>query len=104
MLKEMSELEQLEQDLLKPSEALVADMQALKGDIILLGVAGKMGPGMARLARQATDLAGVKRRIIGVSRFSEPGTQKELQADGIETFAADLLNEDDLAALPDAPG
>lgn len=99
----MSELEQLEQDLLKPSEALVADMQALKGDIILLGVAGKMGPGMARLARQATDLAGVKRRIIGVSRFSEPGTQKELQADGIETFAADLLNEDDLAALPDAP-
>jgi nucleoside-diphosphate-sugar epimerase len=103
MLSEMSELEQLEQDLLKPSEALIADMQRLQGDIILLGVAGKMGPGMARLARQATDIAGVKRRIIGVSRFSEPGTQAELDADGIETLAADLLNEDDLAALPEAP-
>ena len=99
----MSELELLELELLKPSDALVADMQTLKGDIILLGVAGKMGPSMARLARQATDMAGVKRRIIGVSRFSEPGTQDELEADGIETFAADLLNEDHLTALPDAP-
>lgn len=99
----MSELELLEKELLRPSEALVADMQSLEGDIILLGVAGKMGPSMARLARQATELAGVKRRIIGVSRFSDPLSQAELKADGIETIAADLLNEDELAALPDAP-
>lgn len=99
----MSELELLERELLKPSDALVADMKALRGDIILLGVAGKMGPSMARLARQATELAGVKRRIIGVSRFSDPATQAELEADGVETIAADLLNEEQLASLPDAP-
>lgn len=99
----MNELALLEQELLKPSEALVSDMKRLPGDIILLGVAGKMGPSMARLARLATDMAGVKRRIIGVSRFSEAGTRAELEAQGIETVAADLLNEDDLAALPDAP-
>jgi len=99
----MSELELMEQELLKPSDALVADMKALKGDIILLGVAGKMGPSMAKLARLAADRAGVKKRIIGVSRFSEPETQADLEANGIETFAADLLNEADLAALPDAP-
>jgi len=99
----MREIESLEQELLKPSDALVADMQALEGDIILLGVAGKMGPGMARLAKQATDMAGAKRRIMGVSRFSEQGTQAELEAEGIETIAADLLNEDHMAALPDAP-
>lgn len=93
----------LEQELLKPSDALVADMKKLKGDIVLLGVAGKMGPSMARLARQATDLAGVGRRIIGVSRFSDPATQAELEADGIETITADLLNEKDLASLPEAP-
>ena len=99
----MSELELQEQELLKPSDALIADMQSLEGDIILLGVAGKMGPSMARLAKQATDLAGVKRRIIGVSRFSDPLAQAVLRSDGIETIAADLLDEDDLANLPDAP-
>lgn len=99
----MSELELLEQELLKPSEALIADMQTLEGDIILLGVAGKMGPSMARLARQAADMAGVRKRIIGVSRFSDPSTRAELEEYGVETIAADLLNEDHLAALPDAP-
>ncbi len=99
----MSELEKREQELLKPSDALISDMQKLKGDIILLGVAGKMGPSMARLAKQATDLARVKRRIIGVSRFSDPRTRAELEAFGIETYAADLLNEAELAAVPDAP-
>lgn len=99
----MNELELREQELLAPSEALIADIKAIKGDIILLGVAGKMGPSMARLAKQATELAGVKRRIIGVSRFSDPQAQAALVADGIETVAADLLNEDDLASLPDAP-
>lgn len=99
----MTELELLERELLKPSDALVADMQSLRGDILLLGVAGKMGPSMARLAKEATERAGVDRRIIGVSRFSDPKTQAELESDGIETVAADLLNEDDLAALPDAP-
>lgn len=99
----MNELEQLEKELLKPSDALIADMRRLKGDIILLGVAGKMGPGMARLAREATDRAGVRRRIIGVSRFSEPESRAQLEAEGIETVPADLLNEEQLASLPDAP-
>lgn len=98
----MNELETLEQELLKPSDALIEDIKRLEGDIILLGVAGKMGPGMALLARQAADRAGVKKRIIGVSRFSEPNTRKKLEAHGVETYAADLLNEKELAALPDA--
>jgi nucleoside-diphosphate-sugar epimerase len=98
----MSDLALLEKELLRPSAALIADMYDLQGDIILLGVGGKMGPSMARLAKQAAHQAGVNKRIIGVSRFSDPGTRAELEAEGIETFAADLLNEDDLAALPDA--
>src|SRR5690349_24608821 len=98
----MIDLQLLEQELLKPSEALIADMYDMEGDIILLGVGGKMGPSMARLARQAVDLAGVKKRIIGVSRFSDPQTRTELEAGGIETVSADLLNESHLAELPDA--
>ena len=98
----MTELEALEQELLKPSEALISDISKIEGDIILLGVGGKMGPSMAKLARKAIVRAGIDKRIIGISRFSEAGTRQELEADGIETISADLLNEKDLAALPEA--
>ncbi|ULQ52727.1 NAD-dependent epimerase/dehydratase family protein [Flavihumibacter fluvii] len=90
------------QALLRPSDVLVNDMKAIEGDIILLGVGGKMGPALARLAKQAVDKAGVQKRIIGISRFSEAGLEEELQQAGIETISADLLNEKDLKSLPDA--
>lgn len=98
----MTDLEVLEQELLKPSDALVSDISKIDGDIILLGVGGKMGPSMAKLARRAILSAGINKRIIGISRFSEAGTREELEAEGIETISADLLNEKQLAALPDA--
>lgn len=87
---------------MQPSDALVADMAKIKGDIIILGVGGKMGPGLARVARQAVEKAGLKKRIrvIGVSRFSEPGLQQQLEAEGIETITADLLDDEQLQALP----
>ncbi len=99
----MTELDILEQKLLKPSDALVADVAKIEGDIIILGVGGKMGPSMAKLARKAIDNAGIKKRIIGISRFSEAGTRDELEDEGIETISADLLDEGQLASLPDAP-
>ena len=98
----MTELEVLEQELLKPSDALVSDISKIDGDIIILGVGGKMGPSMAKLTRKAIISAGVNKRIIGISRFSEAGTREELEAEGIETISADLLNEKQLAELPDA--
>ncbi len=89
-------------ELLKPSEALIADVARLDGDILILGVGGKIGPSLAKLAKQAVDASGVPRRVIGVSRLSEPGLREELEAAGVEAIAADLLNEADLASLPDA--
>lgn len=88
--------------LLQPSPALVADIAKLKGDILILGVGGKIGPSLARLTRQAVNLSGVPRKVIGVSRLTEPGLKEYLHASGVETIAADLMNEADLAALPDA--
>ena len=99
----MTELELLEQELLKPTDALIADIRKIEGDIIILGVGGKMGPSMAKLARKAILEAGIVKRVIGISRFSEEGIREELEAEGIETVAADLLDEEQLAALPDAP-
>lgn len=98
----MTDLALLEQELFKPSDALLSDIKDLEGDIIFLGVGGKMGPSMAKLAKIAVDRVGVKKRIIGVSRFTDKEAQAVLENDGIETIAADLLNERELAALPDA--
>lgn len=78
-------------------------MAELEGDLLILGVGGKMGPSLARLARRASDEAGVKRRIIGVARFSSEGLREELEQSGIETVAADMLDQKQLDGLPDAP-
>src|SRR5688572_2189050 len=91
------------QELLKPSEALIADVGKLDGDIIILGVGGKMGPALATLAKQAIDMAGGKRKVIGVARFQEQSLQRKLEQNGIQTFRADLLENDQLERLPDVP-
>jgi nucleoside-diphosphate-sugar epimerase len=89
----------LDEFLSMPTQAVVDDLQAVPGDILILGVAGKMGPTLARLARAAAP----SRRIIGVARFTEPGVRERLEAWGIETIACDLLDRDAVRALPDAP-
>jgi nucleoside-diphosphate-sugar epimerase len=98
----MKNIEIVLQDLLQPSEALIRDMETLEGDILILGVGGKIGPSLARLAKQAIDRCGKATKVIGVSRFSDPGLQEQLEKEGIITHAADLLNSDDLKMLPQA--
>jgi nucleoside-diphosphate-sugar epimerase len=96
-------IQELEDALSAPTPALIDAMRRLSGDILFLGVAGKMGPTMARMARRATDLAGVSRRIIGVSRFSSADLIDSLNRAGIETIRCDLLDENAVKKLPDAP-
>jgi len=96
----MTTLEELETKMCTPSPALVRDITQLDGDIIILGVGGKMGPSLAKLAVNAIKLAGVQKRVIGVSRFSEQGTREELENAGVETVTADLLDEEELQSLP----
>lgn len=97
----MKDLAQLEEDILRPSEDLVADLRDIEGDIMILGVGGKMGPSLAELARKALQQAGKSNKVIGVARFSEPGLQSRLEQQGIQTIKADLLNEQQLHALPE---
>lgn len=86
----MNTTEALYKKLLAPSDALVADIARLDGDIIILGAGGKMGPSLAKLAKEAIDKAGVNKKVITVSRFSEEGLQQELNEYGIETVSVDL--------------
>lgn len=87
----------------EPTPGVVETMRRIEGDMIFLGAAGKMGPTMCRLARRATDDAGIDRRIIAVSRFSSPDARTELERQGVETIACDLLDDEALHALPEAP-
>lgn len=97
----MENIEEVYNQLLQPSADLISDMASLEGDLLILGVGGKMGPSLAKLAKQAVDQSGTTKKIVGVSRFSEPGLQDELHQSGIETISADLLEDDQLQALPD---
>jgi hypothetical protein len=95
-------VELLEDLLSEPTAEVVQTLGRLEGDLVLLGVGGKMGPTLARMARRATDAAGVRRRILGVSRFSSGDLEARLQAQGIDTIRCDLLDPSQLDQLPDA--
>jgi nucleoside-diphosphate-sugar epimerase len=95
----IADIAALDDLLCRPSQALIDDLARVDGDIMILGVAGKMGPTLAGLAKAA--LPG--RRIVGVARFSDPSVKDWLQARGIETINSDLLDEAALGDLPNAP-
>src|SRR3954471_10553777 len=89
-------LAELETELSRPSDADIAFLRRLEGDILILGAGGKMGPSLARLCRDASDAAGKPRRIVAVSRNIAPEP-------GIEAIRCDLLQRDKVARLPESP-
>jgi nucleoside-diphosphate-sugar epimerase len=99
-IRDVAHLEEL---LSEPTPAAVDAMRRTRGDVLVLGAAGKMGPTLARMAKRAVESAGISARVIAVSRFSSPGQQRAIEAHGIETIRCDLLDPTALGALPDAP-
>lgn len=91
---------QLEELLSRPSIETIEAFKQLDGDIIFLGIAGKIGPSLAYMAKRACREAGVKKRIIGVSRFRDPLEKKQIESFGIETIQGDLLDREFLESLP----
>jgi nucleoside-diphosphate-sugar epimerase len=89
----------LEEFMTRPTPRLEADLARTAGDILVLGVGGKMGPTLARMAKRAAP----QRRVIGVARFSEPGLREKLGGWGVECIACDLLERAALERLPRAP-
>src|SRR2546423_3013003 len=94
--EKISDIAALDELLCRPSQALIDDLRKVEGDIMILGVAGKMGPTLAGLAKAALP----DRKIVGVARFSDAGVKDWLQARGIETINCDLLDETAIKALP----
>ncbi len=82
-----------------PPRGLVEDFASLEGDILVLGVGGKVGPTLAMMAKRAAP----QKRVLGVARFSDPDVRRRLEAMGVETLTCDLLDRDAVARLPDIP-
>ena len=91
-----ADVEALETFMSEPTPGLVADLASVDGDIMVLGVGGKMGPTLARMARRAAP----DRRVIGVARFSNPALRASLESQGVECISCDLLDPQALARLP----
>jgi hypothetical protein len=94
--------EKLNELLTTPSEPLVDDIRRLEGDILVLGAGGKMGPTLCLLAQNAINKAGINKKIIAVSRFSDPSAVNMLHENGVETIAADFSDIEKLNSLPQA--
>lgn len=91
-----TDVEHLEEFMSRPTQELLEDLTGVPGDIIILGVAGKMGVTLARLLKRAVP----ERRVIGVARFTDAESRKKLQSWGVETISCDLLDRAAVDALP----
>ncbi len=90
------DVQHLDEFMSRPTQATVDVLQKVDGDIIVLGVGGKMGIGLARLIKRACP----DKRVVGVSRFSDPDTREELETCGVETIPCDLLDAEAVEKLP----
>src|SRR4051794_25546705 len=97
--KTIPDIAALDDLLCRPTQALIDDLARVEGDIMILGVAGKMGPTLAGLAKAAAP----DRRVIGVARFSDAGVKEWLHGRGVETINCDLMDERAIPALPKPP-
>ena len=89
----------LEEFMSRPTPALQADLARASGDLLILGVGGKMGPTLARMAKRAAPA----KRVTGVARFSDKALRAKLEAQGVECIECDLLDRAALERLPRAP-
>jgi len=94
--------EQLELVLSEPSEELVGLLRKIEGDIMILGIGGKIGPSLGRTAVRAVERSGRGRSVFGVSRFSDSDAKRKIQDAGIEAIECDLLDETLVGDLPKA--
>ena len=91
---------QLDEALSTPSQALIDDMAKLDGDIMILGAGGKVGPTLSVMAKRAVEASGVDRKVIAVSRFTDPFVVALMEKEHVECISCDLTKPEQIAKLP----
>ncbi len=97
------DLKKLEEKYAVPSRELLEDVKQIEGDIMLLGIAGKMGVSMGKLLVDALRAVGKDNKVYGVSRFSDPKAKAQVEESGVIAISCDLLNDAELFNLPEVP-
>ena len=92
--------EQLEELISRPGAEAIQMFSRIDGDIIFLGISGKIGPSLARMAKRACDESGVKKRITGIALFDSAEQQKNIEKEGIVTLHGNLLDTTFLKSVP----
>src|SRR6266702_8639167 len=96
--KTIPDIAALDDLLCRPTQALIDDIKKVDGDIMILGVAGKMGPTLAGLAKAAAP----DRRVIGVARFTDASVKDWLHAHAVDTTNRSRLCRGGTHPLPKA--
>jgi nucleoside-diphosphate-sugar epimerase len=96
----IANLDNLEDLLSTPTAEAVKMFSGLEGDIMFLGIGGKIGPSLAKMAKRACEQAGVEKRMYGVALFESEEQRKQIENIGIETYQGDLLDPDFIHSLP----
>jgi nucleoside-diphosphate-sugar epimerase len=94
---------ELEDLLTTPSREDIEFFRKVEGDLIIVGVGGKIGPSLACRAGRAAQAAGTRIRIIGTDVHCEDLDVDRFEAAGVEILCVDLLDSASFATLPDAP-
>ncbi len=101
--RELGELpcppDEVDRFLSSPPTAVCDTLRRMPGEFMVLGAAGKMGLHVCMMLRQSLDAIGDRRRVIAVSRFSNPASRDEFVRYGIEIAPCDLCQSDQLEAL-----
>ncbi len=99
----INNLDELDDLLSTPTSQVEKVLHSLKGDLMILGAGGKMGPTLAIMAKRAIKETGHSKKVIAVSRFSSPDLKNYLEKNGVETIACDLLQPSSFDELPVVP-
>jgi len=96
--------EVLDEFMSRPTSGVLESLKDSEGDILVLGAGGKMGLHVCLMLQRAfEELEMPNREVIAVSRFGGEGARDPFEREGVQTVSADLCDQQQLDALPDAP-
>lgn len=102
-ITEVTNSRQLREFMSTPTDGVINCVKNVKGDILILGGSGKMGPELTEMIVRADAIAGIKRTLSVASTFSNP---KEKTAElfselGVKVLKGELTSTEFLDKLPD---
>ena len=93
-------LAELHECLSRPDDGVLAAVDQLPGDFMVLGAGGKTGFHVSRMLQRSLKSLGRADRVITVSRFSDDTVRTQFDRTGFDVRPADLTDSVQLAELP----